>query len=112
MKYDTDSALNEITRRKDVLIYNKKRRKITELAFAVGICAVLLVLSFMNMNRLVGVEGIHSVYGSFLLSDSVGGYVLVGVLCFAAAVVITLLCLRKSGQKDRKLPGDEQDSTL
>lgn len=110
MKYDTDSALNEISRRKDVLIYNKKRRKITELAVATAVCAVLLVLSFANMNDMVGVEGIYSVYGSFLLSDSVGGYVLVGVICFAAAVIITLLCLRKN--KDRRISGDEQDSTL
>ncbi|MBO4505580.1 MAG: hypothetical protein IKX80_03520 [Lachnospiraceae bacterium] len=110
MKYDTDSALNEISRRKDVLIYNKKRRKITELAVATAVCAVLLVLSFVNMNDMVGIEGIYSLYGSFLLSDSVGGYVLVGVICFAAAVIITLLCLRKN--KDRRISGDEQDSTL
>ena len=112
MKYDADSALNEISRRKDVLIYNKKRRKITELAVATAVCAVLLVLSFANMNDMVGIEGIYSVYGSFLLSDSVGGYVLVGVICFAAAVIITLLCLRKNNNKDRRLSGDEQDSTL
>ena len=112
MKYDADSALNEISRRKDVLIYNKKRRKITELAVATAVCAVLLVLSFANMNDMVGIEGIYSVYGSFLLSDSVGGYVLVGVLCFAAAVIITLLCVRRCGRKDSPVSGEERERAL
>ena len=112
MKYDTDRALNEISRRKDVIIHEHKRRNVTELAVATAVCAVMLVLSFLNMNGIVGIDDIHSVYGSFLLSDSVGGYVLVGVLCFAAAVVITLLCLRKNDRKDRSISGEEQDSAL
>ena len=37
------------------------------------------------------------VFGAMLLREDAGGYVLVGVVCFAAAVVITALCfhLRK-----------------
>ena len=38
--------------------------------------------------------------GSSLLDANVGGYVLVGVLSFAAAVAITLLCIRQKN-KDR-----------
>ena len=112
MKYDNDSALSEITRRKNVLIRDHKRKKIAELTAATAVVGLMLVLSFMNMDRITGIDEMYSVYGSFLLSDSVGGYVLVGVICFAAAVIITLLCLRKNNNKDRRLSGDEQDSTL
>lgn len=35
-----------------------------------------------------------SMYGSILLHEDAGGYVLVGVMSFAAAAVITLLCIR------------------
>ena len=112
MKYDNDSALNEITRRKDVLIRDHKRKKLAELAAATAVVGLMLVLSFMNMNRIAGVGEMYSVYGSFLLSDSVGGYVLVGVLCFAAAVIITLLCVRRCGRKDRPASGEERDSAL
>ena len=43
------------------------------------------------------------VFGAMLLREDAGGYVLVGVVCFAAAVVITALCFRlKSKENQRK----------
>ena len=112
MKYDNDSALSEITRRKNVLISDHKRKRIAELTAATAVVGLMLVLSFMNMDRITGIDEMYSVYGSFLLSDSVGGYVLVGVLCFAAAVIITLLCVRRCGRKDSPVSGEERDSAL
>ena len=35
-----------------------------------------------------------SMYGSILLHEGAGGYVLVGAVSFTAAVVITVLCIR------------------
>lgn len=34
---------------------------------------------------------IYGMYGTILLHEKVGGYVLVAVVCFTAAVVVTLL---------------------
>ena len=43
------------------------------------------------------------VFGAMLLREDVGGYVLVAVVSFAAAVVITALCFRlKSKENQRK----------
>ena len=43
------------------------------------------------------------VFGAMLLREDAGGYVLVGVVCFAAAVVITVLCFRlRSREKQKK----------
>ena len=43
------------------------------------------------------------VFGAMLLREDVGGYVLVGVVCFATAVVITALCFRlRSREKQKK----------
>ena len=37
--------------------------------------------------------------GSSLLDSSVGGYVLVAVLAFAAAIVITVICMKRKDKK-------------
>lgn len=42
-----------------------------------------------------------SMYGSILLREDAGGYVLVGVVSFTAAVVITVLCIRYR-ERDKK----------
>ena len=43
------------------------------------------------------------VFGAMLLREDAGGYVLVGVVCFAAAAAITALCFRlKSKENQRK----------
>lgn len=50
-------------------------------------------------------------YGSMLLHEDVGGYVLVGVLSFTAAVVITVLCMRsreKAKGRDEKKEESEE----
>ena len=44
-------------------------------------------------------------YGSILLHEGASGYVVVGVLSFTAAVVITVLCIRyrkKCAKKEEK----------
>ena len=44
--------------------------------------------------------------GTSMLSESAGGYVLVAIVSFLAAVMITVVCLRMQ-QKDKKPPGKE-----
>ena len=41
-------------------------------------------------------------FGAMLLREDAGGYVLVGVVCFAAAVVITVLCFRLRNRENQK----------
>ena len=49
-------------------------------------------------------------YGTILLHEGAGGYVLVAVISFTVAVVITVLCIkfRKRGQKSQ----DAEDHVL
>ena len=48
------------------------------------------------------------VFGAMLLREDAGGYVLVGVVCFAAAVVITVLCFRLRNRENQKKDGADK----
>lgn len=68
------------------------------------IIATLSVVSFCVLSGIVsiiaGFGGLHESLqndgftGSSLLDSGAGGYVLVGVVSFAVAVVVTVLCIR------------------
>ena len=45
------------------------------------------------------------VFGAMLLREDAGGYVLVAVVSFAAAVVITALCIRLRNRENQKKDG-------
>ena len=51
-----------------------------------------------------------SLYGSILLHEDVGGYVLVGVISFTAAVVMTVLCVKYRERK--KEPSAKEDKRV
>ena len=48
------------------------------------------------------------VFGSMLLRQDAGGYVLVAVVSFAAAVVITALCFRLRSKENRRKGGADK----
>ena len=48
------------------------------------------------------------VFGAMLLREDVGGYVLVAVVSFAAAVVITALCFRLRSKENRRKDGTDK----
>ena len=48
------------------------------------------------------------VFGAMLLREDVGGYVLVAVVSFAAAVVITALCFRLRNRENQKKDGTDK----
>ena len=47
-------------------------------------------------------------FGAMLLREDAGGYVLVGVVCFAAAVVITALCFRLRNRENQRKDGADK----
>ena len=58
------------------------------------------------------------VFGAMLLQEDAGGYVLVAVVSFAAAVVITALCFRlrirenqKKGGADKPDPQEQEEKS-
>ena len=78
---------------------NTRRRQRREAISLSAVCMLLCAALMQTAGAVVG-PGQTAAWGAFgamLLREDAGGYVLVGVVCFAAAVVITVLCfhLRK-----------------
>ena len=57
-----------------------------------------------------GADSRMGVFGAMLLREDVGGYVLVAVVSFAAAVVVTVFCtrLRKNNKQQEQTKEDEE----
>ena len=69
---------------------------------------MLLCTALMQAADTFAVQGqtaAWGVFGAMLLREDAGGYVLVGVVCFAAAVVITALCFRLRKRENQKKAG-------
>ncbi len=104
MKYTTEEAISEIMRRSRRVSIRRDRRACRKLSGAAGALFAVLVLVIALLPGKVAIEYSSSVYGSFLLSQEAGGYVLAAVIAFVLGVVITLLCLRykKAGTASHK----------
>ena len=84
---------------------NTRRRQRCE-AISLSAACMLLCTVLMQAADAFAVQGQTAAWGSFgtmLLREDAGGYVLVAVVSFAAAVVITALCFRlKIREKQKK----------
>lgn len=87
-----------------------KRRRDKRILILSGICSVLLFMTLISMTigrtsiSIMGLDG--QMTGSSLLSESAGAYVLVAVVSFSAAVIVTMLCLRWN-RKNREINNNE-----
>ena len=109
MKYSIEESLRQIETRSRKIRYRKQRRNVGLLA---TMTALVLMVSIAVGYSLVGMKepgSLESVYGSFILSEEAGGYVIVGVLCFVAAVILTLVCVRWKERSDRKGCGNNNN---
>lgn len=99
---DTQIRVEMVECRVAALRRKRERRMTTILTVLSSIITVCLA---MVAGELVDERQSHvpGLYGSTMLSEEAGGYVLVGVLSFCAAVVITVLCTRyRDKKKTRK----------
>ena len=55
-----------------------------------------------------GQTATRGVFGTMLLREDAGGYVLVAIVSFAAAVVITVLCFRLRIRENQKKDGADK----
>jgi phosphotransferase system glucose/maltose/N-acetylglucosamine-specific IIC component len=74
---------------------------------------MLLFAVMMQAADVFAVQGqtaAWGVFGAMLLREDVGGYVLVAVVSFAAAVVVTVFCtrLRKNNKQQEQTKEDEE----
>lgn len=91
--YDTARRVALVKKRRHEYARRKQQREICGLSAA----CMLLFTALMQMASTVvgpGQSAARGVFGAMLLREDAGGYVLVGVSCFAAATAITALCFR------------------
>ena len=107
--YDTARRVALVKQRVRENTRRRQRRSIYGLSAA---CMLLCAALTQAAGTVVG-PGQTAAWGAFgamLLREDAGGYVLVGVVCFAAAVVVTVFCtrLRKNNKQQEQTKEDEE----
>ena len=105
--YDTARRVALVKQRVRDNIRRRQRRGI----YGLSATCMLLFAVLMQAVGTVVAPGQTAAWGSFgamLLREDAGGYVLVGVVCFAAAAVITALCFRLRIRENQKKDGTDK----
>ena len=86
---------------------NTRRRQRREAISLSALCLLLFTALTGAAGTVVGPGQPEAwgVFGAMLLREDAGGYVLVAVVSFAAAVVITALCFRLRSKENRRKDG-------
>ena len=89
---------------------NTRRRQRREAISLSAVCMLLFVVLMQAAGTVVGSGQPEAwgVFGAMLLREDAGGYVLVAVVSFAAAVVITALCFRLRNRENQKKGGADK----
>ena len=105
--YDTARRVALVKQRVRENIRRRQRRGI----YGLSATCMLLFAVLMQAVGTVVAPGQTAAWGSFgamLLREDAGGYVLVAVVSFAAAVVITALCIRLRSRENQKKDGTDK----
>ena len=89
---------------------NNRRRQQRGIYGLSAACMLLFAVLTQAAGTVVapGQTATWGVFGAMLLREDAGGYVLVGVVCFAAAAAITALCFRlRNREKQKKGAADK-----
>ena len=102
--YDTARRVALVKQRVRENARQRQRREAISLSAA---CMLLFVVLTQAAGTVIapGQTAAWGVFGAMLLREDAGGYVLVGVVCFATAVVITALCFRLRSRENRRKDG-------
>ena len=100
MKYTTDEAFEEITRRGKLIRQQKERKQMKVLSAVSCMLAFALIGAFGVLNGSGNLRS-GSAYGSFLVSAESGGYILIAVLAFALGVFVTVTIQKYRKSKER-----------
>ena len=105
--YDTARRVTLVKQRVRENTRRRQRRSIYGLSAACMLLfAVLMQAAGMAVGQ--GQTAAWGVFGAMLLREDAGGYVLVAVVSFAAAVVITALCFRLRSKENRRKDGTDK----
>ena len=107
--YDTATRVGLVKKR----VRQKRRRQEKRILCSLSVLCLLLSVSLVGtIGALTGFghAAALSMYGSILLHEDAGGYVLVGLFSFAAAVIITVLCIKYRDRKKKGHSKEEKES--
>ena len=102
--YDTARRVALVKQRVRENTRRRQRRGIYGLS---AMCMLLFAVLTQAANTVIGQgqTAVWGVFGAMLLREDAGGYVLVAVVSFAAAAVITALCFRLRNRENQKKDG-------
>ena len=102
--YDTAGRVALVKQRVRENNRRRQRRGIYGLSAA---CMLLFAVLMQAAGTVVapGQTAAWGVFGAMLLREDAGGYVLVGVVSFAAAAAITALCIRLRNRENQRKDG-------
>ena len=105
--YDTARRITLVKQRVRENTRRRQRHGIYGLSAA---CMLLFVVLMQAAGTVVGPgqPAAWGVFGAMLLREDAGGYVLVAVVSFAAAAVITALCIRLRNRENQKKDGTDK----
>ena len=105
--YDTARRVELVKRQ---IRKNTRRRQKRGIGRLSAVCMLLFAALLQAAGTVVGPGQPEAwgVFGAMLLREDAGGYVLVAVVSFAAAVVITALCFRLRKRENQKKDGADK----
>lgn len=105
--YDTARRVALVKQRVRENTRRRQRREVISLSAA---CILLCAALMQTAGTVVGPgqTSAWGVFGAMLLREDAGGYVLVAVVSFAAAVAIIALCFRLRIRENRKKGGADK----
>ncbi len=105
--YDTARRVALVKQRVRENTRRRQRRGIYGLSAA---CMLLFAVLTQTAGTVIGPgqTAAWGVFGAMLLRKDAGGYVLVAVVSFAAAAVITALCFRLRNRENRRKDGTDK----
>ena len=107
--YDTARRVELVKRQ---IRKNTRRRQKRGIGRLSAVCMLLFAALLQTADRLIG-QGQTAAWGGFgamLLREDAGGYVLVGIAAFVAAVVLTVVCMRLH-EREKQKQKHEEDAT-
>lgn len=105
MKYDNESAVQEIRKRAAAMKEKQEKRNTVLLASGGVILCILMigaVIFYAGKGASAGIaSGTDYAYGTMFTGGQIGAFVLVGVLAFTTGVIVTAACMNIRRSRDK-----------
>lgn len=100
--HDTQERMNLVKQRARVIRQKRERRARSVLVILCLVLSTALVHAFRTLTCDKPGGSVQGMLGASLMFEDAGAYVLVGVLSFSAAVLITILGLHYKHREDKR----------